>query len=158
MTSLIRRTSSPFYLSEVMDKVFQDFFNDSFFTTSIPKIPYQERFHFQVTSYPVSNLYIEKDGTSVYEIAVTGFDKDEINIEIEGKTLIVTGTKKEEDNNEERGYVYKKLTQKNFSVDAALKDCQDINNISTSLKNGLLTIRIPLREEEKLVKKQISIG
>lgn len=156
MTSLIRRTSSPFYLPEVMDKVFQDFFNDSFFTTTIPK-SYQERFHFQVPSYPVSNLYIEKDGTSVYEIACTGFDKDEISIEIEGKNLIITGTRKEEDNSEERGYVYKKWTQKNFCVDAILKDCQDIEHISTSLKNGLLTIRVPLKEEEKPVKKVIQI-
>lgn len=156
MTALIRRTSSPFYLSEVMDKVFKDFFNDSFFTTSIPKIPYQERYHFQVPSYPVSNLYIEKDGTSVYEIAVTGFDKDEISIEIEGKTLIINGTKKEEED-DEKGYVYKRLTQKNFSVDASLKDCQDIEHVTTSLKNGLLTIRIPLKEEEKPIKKLIAI-
>ena len=155
--TVIRSTSSPFFLSEIMDKVFKDFFNDSLFTTSIPQPTFQEKFRFQIPSYPVSNFYIEKDGTTVYEIAVTGFDKDEITIETEGKLILITGEKKDKESSSERRYIYKKFSQKDFYLDAPLYDCQNIEKISTSLKNGLLTIRIPLKEENKPIKKLISI-
>jgi HSP20 family protein len=106
---------------------------------------------------PVSNYYIEEDGTSIVEIATTGFSKDEIKVEVEGDLLHVCAEKKEQKQIEGRRIVHERIYQENFEIKYKLSSKMDVNSIKTKMENGILQISIAMKEEEKPIKKQILI-
>jgi HSP20 family molecular chaperone IbpA len=95
-------------------------------------------------SYPVCNDGLLKDGTFFSEIAVTGFKKENIKIEIEGQQIFikVDGDKEDDD----RKYSHRGLSKRSFKFGYKISDQLDIDKIRTTLENGLLTIEIPLKE------------
>ena len=111
-----------------------------------------------VPKYPVSNFSIDKDGTSRIEIAVTGFDKDDISIEREDFKLIVKGVKSEKDNAERKQYLYKEIACRDFELKYDLSEKMDLDNIDISLNKGVLTIKIKLLEEHQPIRKSYMIN
>lgn len=112
-----------------------------------------------VPRYPVSNWWIGKDGTSVFEFAFTGVDKADIKVEVVNQVLTVTSKPRQSEIKGSEGYfVYRNISKKEASVSIRLSDRQDVDKITTSYKDGLLTVTIPLKEEVKPTRKEISIG
>lgn len=111
-------------------------------------------------SYPILNLAMLSDGTSVIEMAVTGLGKEDIQIEIEGNDLKVVGTFPEipEENKQEIKYFHKGLGKKSFNILFKISDKLDVDSTLTKLENGLLRIIIPLKASAKPVKKKIEIN
>lgn len=112
----------------------------------------------EVPGYPVSNWWIGKDGTSVFEFAFTGVDKADLEVEVINQVLTVTSKPRQSEIKGCEGYfVYRNFSKKEASVSIRLSDRQDVDKITTTFKEGLLTIKIPLKEEVKPIRKQISI-
>lgn len=100
-------------------------------------------------SYPVSNCYIEEDGSCIIEIAVTGFSKEEIDISLKDNVITIEGKKDKDEKDKKRKYLFRKLSERSFRVSYELSDKLDTEKINTSLENGLLIIEIPMKEIER---------
>jgi molecular chaperone IbpA len=105
-------------------------------------------------NYPPYN--IRKAGKDKYaiEVAVAGFNKDDVEVEFEDKLLTVK-TKKvnktvEKDGNE---IIHKGISQRSFSKSFTIAD--DVKVDGAELKDGLLTINcekiIPEQKKKKLI-------
>ena len=146
--SMLTTTFFPIKINDFID----DFFSSSFereLNQAIPQITFPNR--------PVSNYYIEEDGTSILEIATTGFSKDEVKVEVEGDLLRISAEKEQKGNEKERRTVHQRIYQEDFEIKYKLSPKMDINSIKTKLENGILNISIAMKEEEKPIKKQINI-
>ena len=101
----------------------------------------------------------EKDGAYHLEMDVPGFDKKDVQIEIDDNDyLTITAEKNTEDNEEDddKNYIRKERNygkyQRSFYVGGIDKD-----NIQANFENGILKISMPKKEEEKSSKKTIEI-
>ena len=106
------------------------------------------------SNYPPYN--IRKTGKDNYaiEVALAGFNKDDVEVEFEDKLLTVK-TKKvnkavEKDGNE---IIHKGISQRSFSRSFTIAD--DIKISNAQLKDGLLTINcekiVPEEKKKKLI-------
>ncbi len=111
----------------------------------------------ETPKYPVSNYYIQKDGTSVIEIACSGFSKDELKIERIGDKLTVIGEKYSTEKENEKKYSYRNIAQRDFKLSYKCSDKMDLDNIDISLDLGILKIVIPMKENEKPKIEQLKI-
>jgi HSP20 family molecular chaperone IbpA len=133
------------FLDDFIDSMFQD--NLACFDSYDSGVTYP--------NYPVCNDGLLKDGTFFSEIAVTGFKKENIKIEIEGQQIFIkVKSDKEEDN---RKYSHRGLSKRSFEFGYKLSDQLDIDKIKTHLENGLLTIEIPLKESAIPKKRTIEL-
>lgn len=114
------------------------------------------RFANQVSNnYPPYNIC--KIGENLYEIAiaVTGFEKDEVTVEVEGDLLKVQGTRKSEEETSDQEYLYRGLALRNFERSFTLAEHMKV--ITAEMKNGILSIRIEREIPEALKPRLIDI-
>ncbi len=101
------------------------------------------------SSYPPYN--IKQTGEHAYEIemAVAGFSKKELLIELNNNRLIVEGRKEEQAESSEAAYVYKGIAARQFRQNFALADHVKVNG--SELRDGILRITLErdLPEEKK---------
>ena len=105
-------------------------------------------------NYPPYN--IRKAGKDKYaiEVAVAGFNKDDVEVEFEDKLLTVR-TKKVNKTVEKDGdeIIHKGISQRSFSRSFTIAD--DVKVSGAELKDGLLTINcekiIPEQKKKKLI-------
>jgi len=99
----------------------------------------------QSTGFPPYNIRKEGDYNYVIEMALAGFGKDDIEVEISEQTLSVRSDKKDEDaDNLYRGISYRKFDRR-FTLS------EDIVVNGAKLENGMLTIDLEriVPEEKK---------
>jgi len=103
----------------------------------------------QKPNYPV-DVYI-KDNELCFDIACVGLDKKDIDIQTEGNTLKVSYKKPNVESNpsdeEAPDYIHKGITRKSFDLGWKISAKYNLVNISAAMKNGLLTITIPVAKE-----------
>lgn len=97
----------------------------------------------------------EKDNNINIEMDIPGFNKEDINIEINKGNIVVTAEKNEEEN-EDKKYLRRERKfygkyQRSFYLGEI-----DEENIEASFENGILKISIPKKTEEE-TKKLIEI-
>jgi molecular chaperone IbpA len=109
---------------------------DSMFSTL------ERRYANQLTSnYPPYN--VEKISDDLYDIsiAVTGFERDEIEVEVEQNQLTIRGTKKKDvDDVVDRQFLYRGLAMRDFETAFALADHMKV--AQAEIRNGLLKVSI----------------
>ena len=88
--------SNPIYLNNIWDDLLTDFLSG--ITNPIKSYRISE---VSFPKYPPTSFGLLKNGTGILTCAVCGFTKDEINVEIEDRSLIITGTPKLDEKNEE---------------------------------------------------------
>lgn len=105
------------------------------------------------SGYPPYNIL--KDGDDVrIEIAVAGFDEDEINIYYENGELRVTGEKKETE--ERKDFLFKGIANRAFERRFTLADTVIIDG--ASLENGILKVHMHNELPENKRARTIEIG
>lgn len=127
-------------------------FYDTWYTWSLPKN--------QVVTYPshpVMNHFINKDGTQELQFACTGFEKEELVVKVENDCLIVKAEKKSKEDRNEEKILHNKLAVRDFEVSFKISEKLDAENITSSYKNGLLSVFIPLSQEIKKKNRSIEI-
>ena len=100
------------------------------------------------TSYPPYNIRKINDLQYVVELALAGFTKDDIEVEVTEGTLTVRSVIKKDDksnndemsSNNEIGFVHRGIAKRSFSRSFQLSD--DIVVQSADLKDGLLIVNL----------------
>jgi HSP20 family protein len=95
---------------------------------------------------PLADVTETEDAFEV-EIDVPGAKRDDISIDLTGSELVVTGELKEK----ERVGLLRHRTRRTgrFGYRLALPDGVDADRVEASLDEGVLTIRVPKREEAR---------
>lgn len=93
------------------------------------------------TGYPVTDVSIKDDKCQVIEMALTGFTKEQVNIEIDATRKLITISAKSDASKDENCCRIAKRSFTKFFKDAG--GILDIESIIVSFENGLLVITIP---------------
>ena len=102
-----------------------------------------------IEDYPKDNV-INLGNTVVIELALAGFDKDDITITREGNELVVEGKKEKKEEIEEENYVRKNIASRAFTKRYTV--AKDYKDVVAKFQNGILSIsmeRIPIEEDTK---------
>lgn len=111
-----------------------------------------EAAHKNSTGFPPYNIYKIDDTHSAIELAVAGFELDELDIELVDKQLTVKGNKQE---NPAVDYSHRGMATRDFTRTFGLGE--DVQVTGAELKNGLLTIALERIVPEHKLPKKISI-
>jgi molecular chaperone IbpA len=132
---------SPLFKASVgFDKIVNEFFNEPQFNNS--------------TGYPPYN--ISKDDEGVYEItlALAGFKKEDIDIELEDGTLKITGESQVLDA-DGREYLHKGIAERNFIRTFKLAEFVEVKD--AKLTDGILRVQLFRNVPEALKPQKIDI-
>jgi molecular chaperone IbpA len=101
---------------------------------------FEQRFANQINqNYPPYNILKHNDDSYELEIAVTGFEKDEITVEIDQNQLVVKGQRKEADDVDPI-YLHRSLSTRDFTRSWTLAEHMEVGE--GTIKNGVLTIEL----------------
>jgi len=103
-------------------------------------------------NYPPYNIVKVDDENFVIELAIAGFDKKEVNVELEKNVLKIEGKSKDDD----KDFIHKGLASRSFERQFTLAD--DVEVSGGKLENGVLKVELRrvIPEEDKPVKIKIS--
>lgn len=111
---------------------------------------FESRFANQLSSnYPPHNVVKTDDTHYQIEIAVAGFKKEEINVEIEQDMLTVRGESETSTESSSRQYLHRGLSSRSFVRSWQLAEHMIVNG--AEIKDGVLTISLEyvIPEEKK---------
>ena len=109
---------------------------------------------YEDNKYPPHNVY--KDGANyVVEIALAGWEEDDISVIVENLELTIKGEKQDSDRTA-RHMAYKGISTKNFSKKFVLAPHYVVTD--ATFKNGLLTIEVKHFLPEELKPREIKIS
>lgn len=115
----------------------------------------ERRFSNQLsTNYPPYNVAKLQENLYEIEMAVTGFEKDEIKVTIEQNELTITGEGKDETEVAVE-YLHRGLALRDFERKFTLAEHMKV--ISATIKNGVLQIRIERIVPEEMKPRVIDI-
>ena len=129
---------------------------DDLFTDSRLDAPRYENF-----SIPAVNIR-EKNTNFVMELAVPGLKKEDFNIEVEDEVLTVSATVPS-DNEETSESKNERFTRREFQYGTFkrtfnLPETINVEDIQAGYSDGVLTITLPKKEEQKALKKMVEIS
>lgn len=105
---------------------------------------------------PASNIFKDDKGYML-EIAIPGFTKEELDIQLVENKLTITG-KYEAPAESEVTFLHKGFRKQGFNMEFSISDSIDGNSISANVENGILSINLNYKEEAKKVIKTITIN
>ena len=94
----------------------------------------------------------------VLKAEVPDVAREDINLRVENNTLTISGHKKAESEVKEQQYRRIERIYGSFSRSFTLPATVDATAIAADYKNGVLTIRLPLREEAKPRQIQVAVN
>lgn len=109
------------------------------------------------TKFPFADIFKNEDDALYIQLAVAGFSREDLDIELENDILTVKGTIQNKDL-DDKTYYQKQIARRDF-VQKFTVAPQYVNskNINASTKDGILTISISVSETSKPKVLQISI-
>lgn len=124
--------------------IFDSFFEDPFFEGS-------KRKHQDIMRTDIK----EKDGNYILEIDVPGYNKEDIQIELENGYLTVTAKSNSNIDEEKDGYIYKERyvgqCSRSFYAGENIKE----EDIKANFKNGTLVLTFPKEDIKNIENKKI---
>ena len=102
--------------------------------------------------YPPHNIIRTGDTDYLIELAVAGFSRDELNIEVKDRTLVVTG----EHQSKGREYIHRGISTKKFKRTFRLSEHVHVNG--ADLQDGVLSVELKYVVPEELRPRKIEIG
>ena len=105
-------------------------------------------------SYPPYNIELVEENRYRITMAVAGFDRQEIDIEVERDTLKIVGRKSKED--VPKNYLHRGLAARNFEQRFQLADYLKVSG--ATLENGLLSIDLAREVPEAMKPRKIDIS
>lgn len=98
--------------------------------------------------YPKVDAY-ETEDKVVLELEVPGVKKDELKISVEDGVLRIVGEKKTERDEKGRNYRIVERSFGKFERAFIIPDYVDMKNITAKYSDGVLTLEMPKKKEEK---------
>ncbi|MFQ3235618.1 MAG: molecular chaperone IbpA [Paraglaciecola sp.] len=106
------------------------------------------------STYPPYNIELLAEDKYRITMAVAGFSKDEVSIEVQEKTLQIRGNKTS--NDEERKFLHKGISARNFERNFQLGE--HVKVLAADMENGLLHIDLERVVPEAKKPRKIEIG
>jgi molecular chaperone IbpA len=106
------------------------------------------------STYPPYNIELLAEDKYRITMAIAGFSKDEVSIEVVENTLQVTGTKPEKD--EDRKFLHKGISERSFERKFQLGD--HVKVLAADLEHGLLHVDLERVVPEAMKPRKIEIG
>ena len=98
---------------------------------------------------PVVDIFETDNHDLVVKAELPGMTREDIEVTVENSTLILKGTKKFEAEVKEENYRRIERSYGTFHRSFALPATVDTSKVSADFKNGVLTVKLPFREEAK---------
>ena len=108
----------------------------------------------RILNHPV-DIYEDKTGL-YFDIACTGLTKKQVKVDIEGDSLRVSYTKKDNKKEEDLHIYHSGIAKRSFNLGWKIARRFELPKIEASMKDGLLKLFIPLTPESK--PKKVSIN
>lgn len=89
-------------------------------------------------NYPPYNIAKLDENLYAIDIAVTGFEKNEIVVQVEGDELLISGKRNTDEPEPE--FIHRGLALRNFERKLRLAEHMQVN--SAEIKNGILSIKV----------------
>jgi len=140
----IRRTEAP-----VSTRLFEEFFNDFPFITSIPE---------SRDSWNPAVDILEKDGDLILRAELPGLTEKQIELKLEGNTLTLKGERKMENEDKKSNYHRVESFYGSFIRTFRIPDTVAMDKITADYKNGVLTVTMPQKPEVKPREIPVSIN
>lgn len=99
----------------------------------------------------------ERDDDFVIEMAVPGYKKEDLNLEIDGNKLIVSAEVSHEVDDSGENYSRREFSYGSFTRSFTLPREVDVDKINASSNDGVLNISIPKPESKKKKVKKITL-
>ena len=107
------------------------------------------------TNYPPYNIVRIAETEYDIEVAVAGFNEDELDVEVVDGELVIKGeTKSNEVDHRAGNYLHQGIAARNFTRTFALPDDAEVTG--ATVKNGILTVNVVVHIPES-TKKKIAI-
>jgi len=117
----------------LFDRVFDSFFD---FSLPVPRFAYA----------PAPLDLYERDGKYFLEIAAPGYDPNEVNVEVSGATVTVSGEHTEKSEKKDARYHRREMRRGAFSRTVTLPQDIDANAVSAKIEKGVLQVELsPLK-------------
>ena len=119
---------------------FMDLFNDPFFIGFNRDLARLNNIHREAIheSYPPYDVFQHDDDEYVVTLAVAGFGKEDISVQVDNGTLVVKGERKDLTEDAPKHVVHKGIAARKFTRTFALGEYMEVT--SASLENGLLNV------------------
>lgn len=114
---------------------------------------FENRFQHSTTNYPPYNVIKHDENSFEIEVAVAGFDREDITIEVDQNQLIIRGQRTKEDDASK--YVYRGLAARDF--ERAFTLAEHIIVGDAQLTNGILSVTLTREVPEALKPRLIAI-
>ena len=115
---------------------------------------FERKFANSVSSnYPPHNVVKLDENNYEIQVAVTGFNKEEVTVELDQNILIITAGRPAE---EEKVYLHRGLAQRNFVKQFPLAEHIEVKGAEQ--KNGVLTVKLERIVPEALKPRRIEIN
>jgi molecular chaperone IbpA len=117
-----------------------DLFNDPFFIGFNRDLARLNNIHREAIneSYPPYDVLQHDNDEYVVTLAVAGFSKEDISVQVDNGTLVVKGERKDITESVPKQVVHKGIAARKFTRTFALSEYMEVTN--ASLENGLLNI------------------
>ena len=102
--------------------------------------------------YPPHNIIKTDNEEYLIELAIAGFTKDEINVEVKDRTLTVTG----EHVSRGREFIHRGISTKKFKRTFRLSE--HVNVLGAVIQDGILAIQLKYVIPEEMRPRKINIG
>lgn len=106
------------------------------------------------TSFPKDNI-IKKDNEVVIELALAGYNKENISIERNGNRLTVTASKEDKEQEENVNYIRRHIATRAFTKHYTV--ATEYREIDAKFENGILSIHLEREPKEEETKQLIEI-
>jgi len=109
---------------------------------------------FEIPKYPPYNIKKIDDNKYQLEMALAGFTKTDLEVEVKDNTLTVTGNSADDTENT-NSFVYKGIAQRAFTRQWTLMNYLKV--FSANFKDGVLVVDMELNEPEEEKGKKIEV-
>lgn len=107
------------------------------------------------SSYPPYNIKQLTEDKYKIEMAVAGFSKSDLSVELHNNQLTIEGSKQQSEDGIDDSYVYRGIAGRQFRQTFALAD--HVKVIGSELRDGILTVELERELPEEKKPRQIEI-
>ena len=141
--SLMKYNRTP----SLLKMFFDDPFTKDMFLNDLPR-----------TAVPKANIK-EDENKFTLELAIPGFTKEDIKVELEGKVLKIFSEMTEEHTSENEKVHLKEFRSRSFERSFTIPESVDTGNINADYTNGVLKLMLPKNDQARAnAVRQIEIG
>lgn len=94
---------------------------------------------------PTTDVYTEDDKKLTVEAHLPNFEEKDVDVHIDGDTLVIRAEKHEQEKDKKKKYVVRESSS-SFYRRINLPKIADENKIEAHFKNGVLTVNVPFKK------------